>query len=148
MWQASNEVIASSEEGVRANRMSLDGVRAEASVGTRTILDALNAEQELLNAQVTLVSAQRDSYVAGFALIAAMGRAEAGDLGLEGGALYDPIANYDRVKGKLWDWDNDPTPVPVATTTAPIPAQDSSVTRLLDPALQAPPVTPPPPARR
>ena len=83
-------------------------MRAENSVGNRTILDILNAEQELLNSQVTLVTAQRDAYVAGFALLAAMGHAEARDLGLDGGALYDPLANYNRVHHKIWDWDADP----------------------------------------
>mgnify|MGYP000432122631 CR=1 FL=1 len=63
-------------------------LRAENSVGTRTILDVLNAERELLNAQVELVTAQRNSYVAGFQLLAAMGQAEARNLGLDGGPLY------------------------------------------------------------
>ncbi len=46
----------------------------------------------------------------GFTLLAAMGRAEARDLGLDGGVLYDPQANYDRVRGKWFDWDDDPAP--------------------------------------
>ncbi|HWK35293.1 TolC family outer membrane protein, partial [Sphingomonas sp.] len=86
-WQSAQQVIRSSEIAVEANRLSLEGVRAENSVGTRTILDILNAEQELLNSQVTLVTARRDAYVAGFSLLAAMGRAEAEDLGLDGGPL-------------------------------------------------------------
>ena len=88
VWQSSLQVIESSEQAVAANRLSLEGVRAENSVGNRTILDILNAEQELLNSQVTLVTARRDAYVAGFALLAAMGQAEAQDLGLDGGPLY------------------------------------------------------------
>lgn len=93
IWRSSLQVIASAEQAVNANRLSLEGVRAENSVGNRTILDILNAEQELLNSQVTLVTARRDAYVAGFALLAAMGEAEARDLGLDGGELYDPAAN-------------------------------------------------------
>ena len=53
--------------------MALEGVRQEAQVGTRTTLDVLNAEQEYLNAQVTLVSAQRDMQTAAFGLLAAIG---------------------------------------------------------------------------
>ena len=53
VWRSSLEVIASSEIAVNANKLSLEGVRAENSVGNRTILDILNAEQELLNSQVT-----------------------------------------------------------------------------------------------
>ena len=88
--QAANAVAESSAVAVSANQLSLEGVRAENSVGTRTILEILNAEQELLNAQVQLVTAKRDAYVAGFTLLSAMGHSEARDLGLDGGALYDP----------------------------------------------------------
>jgi outer membrane protein len=126
-WQASNAVIASSQKAVSANSLSLEGVRAENSVGNRSILDILNAEQELLNSKVQLVSAQRNSYVAGFALLAAMGDAEARDLGLDGGALYDPQLNYDRVRRKIWDWSNDPAPQPQSTRTVDTPAQNPEI---------------------
>ena len=62
---------------MQANELALEGARAEHSVGTRTVLDVLNAEQELLNSQVALVTARRDAYVAGFQLLNAMGQAEA-----------------------------------------------------------------------
>lgn len=126
-WQASLQVIQSAQVASDAAQLSLEGVRAENSVGNRTILDILNAEQEYLNAQVTLVSARRDAYVAAFTLLAAMGKAEAQDLGLDGGALYDPQLNYERVRNKIWDWDQDPAPVPQATSTVNTPAQDARV---------------------
>lgn len=126
-WNASNDLIRSSKVAVDAAALSLEGVRAENSVGNRTILDILNAEQELLNAQVTLVTAQRNAYVAGFTLLAAMGKAEARDLNLDGGALYDPQVNYDRVKGKFSDWGNDPAPVVKSTRTVDTPVQDGEV---------------------
>jgi len=88
--RATLAVIKSSEAAVSANEFALEGVRAENSVGTRNVLDVLNAQQELLNSRVQLVTAQRDAYVAGFALLAAMGRAEARDLGLFGGGLFQP----------------------------------------------------------
>jgi outer membrane protein len=138
IWRSAQEVIASSETAVNANKLSLEGVRAENGVGNRTILDILNAEQELLNSQVTLVTAQRDAYVAGFALLAAMGKAQARDLGLDGGALYDPLANYKRVEHRINDWDSDPAPKPVATGTATTPAQDARTTKPLDPILDTP----------
>ncbi|KQX19593.1 MULTISPECIES: TolC family outer membrane protein [unclassified Sphingomonas] len=116
-YQAALGVIDSSQVAVSANELALEGVRAEQSVGNRNLLDVLNAEQELLNSRSTLVSAKRDAYVAGFALIAAMGRAQAKNLGLDGGSLYDPVANYRRVHGRIWDWDSDPRPKPVATST-------------------------------
>ncbi len=131
-WQASNQIIASSETAVSATALSLEGVRAENSVGTRSILDILNAEQEALNAQVNLVTARRNAYVAGFSLLAAMGRAGVRDLGLDGGIFYDPEVNYRRVRRSVNDWANDPTPTPVATRTIDTPAQT--------PALVGPPV--------
>ncbi len=140
VWQSSLEVIASSEIAVNANRLSLEGVRAENSVGNRTILDILNAEQELLNSQVTLVTARRDAYVAGFALLAAMGDAEAKDLGLEGGPLYDPVAHYKGVRGKIWDCGSQrgsgarPAPAP----RPPRPRRARSSPGPLDPILDAP----------
>lgn len=133
-YLASIEVIKSSETAVSANELALEGVRAENSVGTRDVLDVLNAEQELLNSRVTLVTARRDAYVLGFQLLAAMGRAEARDLGLDGGALYDPTINARRVRGIYGDWDSDPKPEPVATRTYGVsPA---------NPAPTPPPVTP------
>ena len=122
-WRASNEVIVSSEVAVKAAALSLEGVKAENSVGNRTILDILNAEQELLNAEVQLVGARRNAYVAGFTLLAAMGQAEARDLGLDGGALYDPEVNYNRVKGRFLDFQEDKVGPPVATRTVDTPAQ-------------------------
>ncbi|MBX3593842.1 MAG: TolC family outer membrane protein [Sphingomonas sp.] len=133
VWQSAQRVIESSRLAVQANQLSLEGVRAENSVGTRTILDILNAEQELLNSQVQLVTAERDAYVAGFAVLAAMGRAEAADLGLDGGPLYDPVANYDRVKRSLSDWRDNPAPKPEATRTTDTPAQTPIVSGPLDP---------------
>ena len=116
-YKAATDAIASNQVAVSANELALEGARAENSVGTRTILDVLNAEQELLNAQVALVTARRDQYVAGFQLLNAMGQAEADDLGLEGGPLYDPLGNYRRVAGDWNDWSGDPRHTPVATST-------------------------------
>jgi outer membrane protein len=144
-YQGALQVIESSRVAVNANRLSLEGVRAENSVGTRTILDILNAEQELLNAQVQYVTAERDAYVAGFTLLAAMGRAEAKDLGLDGGPLYDPVANYRRVRNRWGDWNDDPAPQGVGTPTRGMPAQGAEVTAApLDPVLERQVDTTPP----
>lgn len=132
-WQANERVIAATEQAVSANALSLEGVRAENSVGTRSILDILNAEQEYLNTQVQLVSARRNSYVAAFSVLAAMGKAEARDLGIEGGALYDPEVNYRRVKGQIWDWADDPAPQQQSTDTRAVPAADAGVPAGADP---------------
>lgn len=127
-WRAASAIIASTQAAVDAATLSLEGVRAENSVGNRTILNILDAQQELLRAQVQLVTARRNAYVAGFTLLSAMGRAEARDLGLEeAGPLYDPAVNYDRVRGNIWDWSQDPDPVTQSTRTVDIPAQDGEI---------------------
>ena len=138
-WQAANAIIESSVTAVAAAELSLEGVRAENSIGNRSILDVLNAEQELLGARVQLVTARRNAYVAGFSLLAAMGRAEARDLNLDtGGPLYDPQINYERVRGKFWDWDRDPEPAPVSTRTVDIPAPDATIGPIDDSSIDQP----------
>ncbi|MFM2409653.1 MAG: hypothetical protein RL481_481, partial [Pseudomonadota bacterium] len=131
-WQASLELIKSSERAVAANELSLEGVRAENSVGNRTILDILNAEQELLNSKVNLVTARRNAYVAGFTLLAAMGKAEARDLGLESGALFDPITDYQRVENAWNDWSTNPDPTSKATRTIDTQPQKAEIEPLPD----------------
>ncbi|TWJ08704.1 TolC family outer membrane protein [Altererythrobacter ishigakiensis] len=127
-WQASQAVIESSQAAVDAAELSLEGVRAENSIGNRTILDVLNAEQELLSARAQLVTARRNAYVAGFSVLAAMGRAEARDLNLDtGGVLYDPVVNYDRVRNKIFDWHRDPEPEAKSTRTVDIPGPDAMI---------------------
>nr|WP_188515243.1 TolC family outer membrane protein [Blastomonas aquatica] len=126
-FSASMQVIESSQTAVDSNALALEGVRAENSVGNRTVLDILDAERELLNAQVQLVTARRNAYVAGFTLLAAMGRAEARDLGLDGGTLYDPTINYERVRDKINDWDSDRNPVAQSTRTVDSATQNAAV---------------------
>ncbi|QJU56367.1 TolC family outer membrane protein [Sphingomonas sp. AP4-R1] len=103
-FSAAGEAIRAYQQAVSANRLALEGARAENTAGTRTVIEVLNAEQEYLNSQVSLVSAQRDQYVAGFALLNAMGQAQADHLNLDGGALYDPVSNYGQVRNRYGDW--------------------------------------------
>jgi outer membrane protein len=117
-YSAAQQAIQSNTIAVAANELALEGTRAEQTVGTRNVLDVLNAEQELLQSQVALVTARRDAYVAGFALLNAMGQAEARDIGLDGGALYDPVANYDRVTRRASDWGDDADYQPQSTRTS------------------------------
>lgn len=91
--------IDSLEQSVRTNEIALEGVRQENQVGARTVLDVLDAEQELLDAQVNLVSAQRDEIVASYRVLSAVGRMTAGHLGL-GTPVYDPESDYRAVRGK------------------------------------------------
>ena len=85
---------------VAANTTALEGTREQARVGSRILLDVLNAEQELLDAQVSLVVARRDSFVAGLQVLVSIGRLTARDLNLDV-EYYDESAYYNDVKGKL-----------------------------------------------
>lgn len=98
-FEAARASITSNEEQVRAARIAAEGVREEASVGLRTTLDVLNAELELRNAQLSVAQSRRDSYVSQANLLSAMGRLQASNL-VPGVELYDPSANFERVKNK------------------------------------------------
>jgi outer membrane protein len=97
--QSSGPAISSAEAAVAANKIALTGVREEEKVGQRTTLDVLDAQRELLNSQIGLVTALRDRIVAEYSLYAAIGRMDAQTLGLPV-PYYDPIEHYDIVKNK------------------------------------------------
>lgn len=103
-YRAAQGQILSNEAQVRANEIALEGVRQEAYVGSRTTLDVLNAEQELLNARVSLVRAQRDESVAAYSLVSAVGRLTARKIGL-GVDLYNERAYTEKVDGKFIGFD-------------------------------------------
>ena len=101
-WQSLETARARVEAfraSVEANGIALTGVEEEADVGARTVLDVLDAEQELFEAQVNLVRAEADAAVAAFALLRVTGRMTANELALPG-EIYDPVAHYDAVRDK------------------------------------------------
>ena len=96
--------IAAFSEAVRAARIALEGVEQEALVGSRTVLDVLDAEQELLDARVSLVRARRDLVVATYALRSAVAELTADGLELEV-ELYDPRENYRKTRQRWYGTD-------------------------------------------
>ena len=92
--------IVSRGKQVDANQVALEGVQREAEVGARTVLDILDAEQELLDSQVNLVRAQRYEVVAAYQLKTALGEMTARKLGLPV-QYYDPKTHYHEVRD---DW--------------------------------------------
>ena len=94
--------IKSFKAQILAAEIALEGVQREASVGSRTVLDVLDAEQELLDARVSLVGAQRDEVVASFQLKEATGQLTAKNLELPV-TLFDPTSYYNRVRDKIFD---------------------------------------------
>ncbi len=95
--QTARAQIRSFESGVRAAEIALEGVRQENEVGARTILDILDAEQELLDSQVNLVRSQRDEIVTGFEVLAAIGKLIARELELAV-EVYNPEIDYLNVR--------------------------------------------------
>ena len=96
---AARETIRSAKEQVSAAELALDGVRQEYFVGSRTTLDVLDAEGEVVNARVTQVSAERDQIVAAYQILGSIGRLTARDLALPVD-YYDAEENYLNVRGK------------------------------------------------
>lgn len=98
-WVSTKAQIVSFTEQVTAQEIALDGVRQENLVGSRTVLDVLDAEQELLNARVNLVRAERDEVVARFQLFSAVGRLTARVLKLDV-PYYDEKDHYEQVRDR------------------------------------------------
>jgi outer membrane protein len=97
--EATKAQIISAQAQVTATEVALNGVREEARVGQRTTLDVLNAQQELVNARVALVRAQRDRVVASYTLLASVGRLAPEVLSLPT-ETYDSRVHYHQVRDK------------------------------------------------
>jgi outer membrane protein len=89
--------VVSGQAQVDASKLALTGVRREATVGQRTTLDVLNAQQALVNARVALVTAQHDRVVASYAVLSSVGRLSPQVLNLPTG-VYDPSVHYHQVR--------------------------------------------------
>jgi outer membrane protein len=101
-WEAlvaSRARVVAFQTQIRANEIALEGVEQEARVGSRTTLDVLDAEQELLDARVNLVRAQRDEVVAAYQVAQAIGKLTARDLSLPV-EIYDPSVYYTQTRGR------------------------------------------------
>lgn len=98
-WQSTSASIKSNRQQVRAAQVAFDGVSEEAKLGARTTLDALNAEQELLNARFQLVTAIRNQYVAQYQVLAEIGLMTAQHLNL-GVPIYNPDSNTQAITKK------------------------------------------------
>jgi outer membrane protein len=96
---SSGQSISSAKAQVAAAALALDGINQEYLVGSRTTIDVLNAEQEVLNARLGLVNAEYAQVISSYQLLQAMGKLTSRHLGLSG-HRYDPKTNYNAVKDK------------------------------------------------
>lgn len=93
------QIIKNTRTQVSAAQLALNGVQQEYQAGTRTTLDVLDAQRDLVQAQVLQVTAERNRVVSGYQLLAAIGHLTAKDVGLKV-PIYDPNENYKRVRDK------------------------------------------------
>jgi outer membrane protein len=98
-YVAAQERVSANRESVAAAQLALNGVIEERNVGQRTTLDVLNAQADVITAQINLVSSERDVVVASYAILSAVGRLSAERLQLQV-ALHHPEEHYDAVKDK------------------------------------------------
>ncbi|WP_421849075.1 TolC family outer membrane protein [Oricola sp.] len=98
--QSSQAAVAANRESLRAARLALDGVIQERDVGQRTTLDVLNAQADVLNAQIALAQAERNTVVSSYAMQSAIGRLTAKRLGLNV-HIHDPKEHFDAV-ADMW----------------------------------------------
>lgn len=98
---AARAQLESDQVQVSATTTALTGVREEERVGQRTLLDVLNAEQEALNAQVSLVTTRRNLIVASYTVLSTIGRLSISEVGATDLA-YDPEAHYHEIRRKWW----------------------------------------------
>jgi outer membrane protein len=94
----------SDKASIIANTTALNGVREEERVGQRTVLDVLNAQQELLQSQVNLETTKRNILVASYTLVSSIGRLSVSEVGAAT-AVYDPEVHYQDVRRKWWGID-------------------------------------------
>ncbi|MFI5015205.1 MAG: TolC family outer membrane protein [Hyphomicrobiales bacterium] len=98
---ASKAQILAAQAQISASEVALNGVREEAKVGQRTTLDVLNAQQDLLNARVSLVSAQHDRVVNSYQLLQGIGRLTL-DYVSPHSQKYEPGVHYQQVRDLWW----------------------------------------------
>ncbi len=99
--QAADAQLTSDNAQVKALEIALSGVREEEKVGQRTLLDILNAQQELLNAQVNLAATKRNINVASYSVLATVGRLNIQELGAAD-QIYDAEIHYHEIRRKWW----------------------------------------------
>jgi outer membrane protein len=93
-----NAQIQAADQGIAAAELAFEGVREEASLGARTTLDVLDAEQDVLDTRISRIQAQANLYQAAYAILSAAGllTVEHLDLDVPG---YDPTIYHDLVDG-------------------------------------------------
>jgi outer membrane protein len=121
-WQAlktAHDALDADATEVEAAASALAGIKEESKVGTRTTLDVLNAEQELLDAKIDEAKSRYDRDMAVLEIQAAIGQLTIEHLNLPVKA-YDPRLHYDDVRNQWIGFSKDDSrynPAPLPPTT-------------------------------
>ncbi len=111
---------------VASARAAAKGVKLEREIGDRTVLDELNAQQEIVSANVALEVARYELRITEYTLLASVGRLTAKALGLPTG-LYNAMANTRRVDRKVFGI-SEPDLDRVMADAAPGPGEPTIIT--------------------
>ena len=117
---AAREAVSANREVVAAAQLALNGVIEERNVGQRTTLDVLNAQADVITAQINLVSSERDVVVASYAILSAIGQLDAEHLGLKV-AIHRPEGALQRRQGQMVRPENPRRPLTAQSNPAPYP---------------------------
>lgn len=98
-FETARATIDSRNQQIRAAETALDGVKQEHQFGVRTLLDVLDAEQELFAARTNLARAERDRFVSAHRLAFRLGQLSPQSVGVQS-AIYDPQVHADEVNWK------------------------------------------------
>lgn len=138
-YQATKASLSSLNEVVKATELAASGVRHEEEAGTRTVLDVLNAEQELMNARVNVVAAKKNLLDASYALLAAMGRMTPENLGLDIDRYRKDSGRREKQTVKPAEPVSEPAPGPVQESVsepAPEPVPEAASEPAPEPAAE------------
>jgi outer membrane protein len=100
-YTSARESVDANRALVSAAQLALDGVIEERNVGQRTTLDVLNAQNDVITAQINLASSEHDVVVASYAIVLSIGHLSVQRLGLNV-AEYHPEEHYNAVKDKWY----------------------------------------------
>ena len=105
MWntiERARAEIKAYKSSIYANEVALNGVKEEENVGSRTVIDVLDAENELFRARANLIKAEGDFYVYVYSLLASIGDLNARSLSLPVDSFYNPEEYYNKVRNASW----------------------------------------------
>ena len=98
-WRAAVTALKAVKSEIEASQLAADGIRNEVEFGLKTGLDLLDAEKNVKDAEIRLVSAEHGKLIAGLRLSAALGTLTPKDLGLN--YIYEDLNSLPRPENPL-----------------------------------------------